>query len=112
MRSVKTYSGVGAVARCRQESEGAAETKSHHGNFAVTPRMLLEIGDHVGKVSHADLEIVPVVACKGAFATLIGPGQRARISIAPEHVGGGGNKSFGRKSVSVIRHVTVDAGNG
>src|SRR5215510_191536 len=96
VRSVKRYPRVGAVARRRQEGEGTAEAKSHHGNFTVTLGMLLEIGNHVGKVSHAQLEIVPVVAREGAFATVVGPGQRARVGIAPEHVRGGRDKALGR----------------
>src|SRR5262245_21713655 len=97
MRSVKGYPGVGAVARRRQEGEGAAEAKSHHGNFAVALGMLLEIRDRVGEVSHAQLEIVPVVAREGAFATVVGPNQRARVCIAPEHVRGGCDKSLSRE---------------
>jgi hypothetical protein len=74
--------------------------------------MLFEMGDHVGKVFHAQLEIVAVVAREGAFATLVGPGHRPWISIAPEHVRGGRNKPLGRERVGVIRHVGVNAGNG
>jgi hypothetical protein len=74
--------------------------------------MLLEIRDHVGKVPHAQLEIVTVVAREGAFATVVGPRQRARISIAPEHVRGRHDKPLGRQCVCVIRHIAVNAGNG
>src|SRR5215510_6320970 len=111
VRSVKRYPRVGAVARRRQEGEGTAEAKSHHGNFTVTLGMLLEIGDHVGKVSHAQLEIVPVVAREGALPAIVVPGQRARVCIPPEHVRGGCDKPLARERVCVIRHVAVNTGN-
>src|SRR5262245_15364248 len=112
VRSVKRYPGVGAVTCRSQEGERTAEAESHHRHFAVTSGMLLEIGNHVGKIFHAQLEIIAVVAREGAFATVVGPGQGTWVTIAPEHVRGGSDKSLGRERVCVIRHIAVDPGNG
>src|SRR5262245_57525044 len=85
MRSVKGYPGVGAVARRRQEGEGAAEAKSHHGNFAVALRMLLEIGNRIGEVPHAQLEIRSLRAkarLRPSSVQASGPGSASRQNMS------------------------------
>ena len=112
MRSMKRYSSIGTKARGREESERPAKTEAHHGHLAIAPRMLLQIRDHAREVCHALLEVVPVVASKGALLPVHRPLNGTRVVVAPEHVGCGHDEAFGGELVSVMRHIAVNTRDG